>query len=82
MKWFSASLCVKLVNVNYEGIDCRANHYFRDSANVNIDTRKHIQQLKEPFCDQAFRVNIKFESTSAIDCSLDFFIFVLSTMFP
>lgn len=82
MKWVNASSCVKLVNVNHGSIDCRANHCFRDSANVNVDTKKHIQQLKEVFYVQAFRVDKKFESTSAFDCNLDLFIFVLSTMFP
>ena len=69
------------MNVNYESVDCRANHCFRDSANVDADRKKHIQQLKEVFCVQAFRVDKKFESASAFDCNLDLLIFVLSTMF-
>ena len=32
MKWVNASSCVKLLNVNHESIDYRANHCFRDSA--------------------------------------------------
>ena len=43
--------------------------------------RSIIQQLKEAYCIQAFRVDIKFESASAFDFNLGFFIFVLSTMF-